>query len=171
MYHLQYAIITPPATHVLSFKCCARRMRADNRERTPKNHWSGSIFLSLAARVPGNLESLQPCLASIDRLKLSNSRYPNFLFLPRPFQAIHEIFRLFSLCPHQNFPNKEFISRHKVVGSRNTLIVYVGIAWRTDLIRTSFPTCDNNFSFQPFIRFQILLLRLLKVAGKPRYVS
>jgi hypothetical protein len=49
----------------------------------------------------------------------------------------------------------------------------------TDLRRTSFPAWEKNFSFHPFIRFQILPFMPLKVeildlpirAGKPRYFS
>ena len=115
-------------------------------------------------------------------LKHSRSRYlnpPLSFCCPICSQLIHAVFFSLSLCPHQNWDIIEFISLHNVLGNRNTLIVYIGIACTTALSRISFSTWKRNFSFHPVIRSQILHFISVKAlipnlsirAESPRYFS
>jgi hypothetical protein len=124
----------------------------------------------------------QPCLASKAMLKHSRSQYPNpplSFHHPIRFQLIHAVFFSLSLCPHQNRDIIELMSLHNVLGNRNTLIVYVGIASTTALSKISFPAWERNFSCHQFIRSQIFpfisvkaLIRDLPIkAGSPKYFS
>ena len=79
--------------------------------------------------------------------------------------------------PYQNFRIMTSMSLHKLTGNLKTLIEYVGIDWATALIMTSFPACQSDFSFNPYILAQILSLTWVKWAfllstyerGEPKY--
>jgi len=104
--------------------------------------------------------------------------YSTFLFsLHNVSHLIQWILRSPCLLPHQNLLIILSICSHKPIGSREQLITYVGIAWTTNLIKTSLPAFDRNFSFQPFSFFHTLSWTKLKTcfldlptkAGSPRY--
>jgi hypothetical protein len=82
--------------------------------------------------------------------------------LPNFSQLIQCIFDFFDICPHQKDCIILFRSLHKVTGSKNTRIQYVGIACTTALIKISFPAWERNFTFQFVNLFQTLSLMLLK---------
>ena len=125
---------------------------------------------------------LHPCLAKRAKLKALRSLNP----IPHSAFDVHNffhdtqaIFLSFSFCPHQKLPIKEFRSLHNESGSLNTLIVYVGVACATALIRTSRPALDNSLLFYPviflptwsLIRLKAFFFPLPTSAGSPRYFS
>ena len=57
----------------------------------------------------------------------------------------------------------DLMSLHRPFGSLNRLIKHVAIACVTVLIRTSLPTFEISFSFQPVTHFSILSQRSLNV--------
>ena len=77
------------------------------------------------------------------------------------------------------FTNHHFMSLQRPTGKRKQLIAKVGIACTMALRRTSFPACDNIFSFHPWIfphtlslmKFRLALLFLPTTAGRPKYFS
>jgi hypothetical protein len=81
--------------------------------------------------------------------------------------------------PHQNCCMSELILEHKVLGSMNTLMQYVGMACITAFNRISHPAWDKNLNFQSCIRFQTLSMMPLNSfvrdfptnVGNPKYVS
>ena len=124
----------------------------------------------------------QPCLARRARLKAFRSLNlmpPISLDLHNLSQEIEEIFRSSNFCPHQNLLIIELSSLQSESGNLKQLMVYVGVAWATALMRTSLPAEDNNFPFQPAIFWPSWSLILLKAFfflwpikdGRPRYLS
>ena len=94
-------------------------------------------------------------------------------------QLIHAIFHSSLHCPHQKFLIILVISSQRESGILKQLIVYIGIAWATAFIRTSFTALNNRFSFQPTNFLASFVLTSLKVFflflptkdGRPRYFS
>ena len=108
----------------------------------------------------------QPCLAKRARLKALRSPKPN---PPSSFSAhilsqlSHAILFLPSFWPHQNLWIIPANSSHRESGSLKTLIVYVGMACATALMRTSLLAWDNSFSFQPESLLSSFSFKALKV--------
>ena len=80
--------------------------------------------------------------------------------------------------PHQNLLIMLSISSHKPLGSWKQLIVYVGIAQATALIKISLPPIERIFSFHPdsflpthsLISANTSILDLPMIEGRPRYL-
>ena len=113
-------------------------------------------------------------------LKLSkNPKPPSFFGVQTLPQLSHTILVFSLVCPHQNFWTMLVISSHKVFGNLKTLIVYVGIACATALIRNSFPAYESIFSFHHANLLSNLSFRFRKVLhldlptkdDNPKYVS
>ena len=74
-----------------------------------------------------------------------------------PFPFSSQSFSHFTQCtfllvpsyPHQNFLIGVSNSLINPLGSLKQLIVYVGMAWMTDLIKISLPAWERSFSFHP----------------------
>ena len=126
--------------------------------------------------------SLQPCFSRRARLKALKflNPIPPFAFGVHNFSHfIQAILHSSFFCPHQKLLTILFSSAHKDFGRRKQLIVWVGIAWTTALIKTSLPAMDRNFSFQLDSLCATLSLSCWKVFllfrptkdGKPRYFS
>lgn len=125
---------------------------------------------------------LQPCFASIAKLKFSKSLNPSppiaFAF-PIWSHLIQCILLSWPICPHQYPLISLLISCSRPLGSLNTPMLYVGMARITDLMRISFPACERNFIFQLVnllltlsrISLKTLSLNLPTKAGNPRYFS
>ena len=82
------------------------------------------------------------CLANNESLNFSISlkpKPPTSLASHKHFQFTQWTFQLSPLYPHQYFLIKTSNSFTNPLGSLKQLIVYVGIAWITDFIRTSLP--------------------------------
>ena len=87
---------------------------------------------------------------------------------------------LFSLafCPHQKLRIIFSKSWQSVLGSWKQLIVYVGTAWATALIRISLPPIERSLPFQPASFLATLSLTLANTCvfyfpmmeGSPRYL-
>jgi len=126
--------------------------------------------------------SLQTCLANMASLNLHRSLkpIPPFNFdLHKISHFFQCILRLSPRYPHQNFRIIISISLQRPTGKRKQFMAKVGIAYATALMRTSFPACDSNFSFHPwifphtlsFIKFKLALLFCPTIAGRPKYFS
>jgi hypothetical protein len=93
-----------------------------------------------------------PCLASKARLKTSKSHKPIPLLsfdFPIISQLIQDTLLALIWELHQNLLIKELRLWHRVFGRRKTLILYVGIACITALMRISLPAWERNLSIQP----------------------
>jgi hypothetical protein len=122
------------------------------------------------------------CFARKASLNIPNSRRPKpplVFALHKVFHGSQCIFPLSPSCPYQNLRIKTSISFIKRVGRWKQLIAYVGIAWATDLMRTSRPAWEISFSFHPLSLLHTLSLIWEKLAyfalhtkdGNPRYFS
>jgi len=116
-------------------------------------------FKQGATRELGWVRSLQPCLArraSLKTLRSLNPIPPCFLWWHNLFQLIQWIFLLSELLPYQNLHTIFSMYSQKPLGNKKLLIIYVGIACATALMRTLLPGKDRCFSFHPLSFFQIL---------------
>ena len=94
------------------------------------------------------------------------------------FQPTQLIFASFCFWPHQKFHIILSKSSHKLCGSWKQLIVYVGIAWVTALMRISFPPIERSLPFQPANFCPILSFKMEKTGvldlpmkdGSPKYL-
>ena len=94
------------------------------------------------------------------------------------FQPTQLIFASFCFWPHQKFHIILSKSSHKLCGSWKQLIVYVGIAWVTALMRISFPPIERSLPFQPVNFCPILSFKMEKTCvldlpmkdGSPKYL-
>jgi len=136
----------------------------------------------LAISVWGLVIILHPCLPSIARLKvpkLLNPMPPSFLCIDNLSHDIQWIPLLWAPeWPHQNEFIIFSISSQRDDGKVNKLIKYVGIDWRTYLIKTSRPALERHLLLHELIFFHTLSLIKLKVVflllhiidGRPRYL-
>ena len=93
-----------------------------------------------------------PCFAKRARLNAFrswNPKPPSVLGTQILSQQIQVVLFFPFFCPHQNQRTMLVISSHNAVGSKKTLMVYVGIARVIAFMRISLLAWDNNFSFQP----------------------
>lgn len=100
----------------------------------------------LAITIFGFLRILQFCLANIAGLKVVNSLKSSFsASLLRHIAPLH--------------PMSLILIAH---WSPLVYILYIEMAWATNLMGTSFPPLEKNFSFQPYSILHTLSLILLK---------
>ena len=136
---------------------------------------------TLATKELGLVRILQACLTSMARLKAFKFLNPNppFAFeLHILFQLIQLNFASYCLWPHQKFFIILSMSSHRPWGSRKQLIVYVGIACATALMRISFPSIERSLPFQPASFCPTLSFKIAKTwffdlpmrEGRPRYL-
>lgn len=134
-----------------------------------------------AIKESGLLIILQHCFPSRARLKLCKARKPippSRLGLHNWFQDNHAIFCL-SPLPHQKARMAASIEFTKYFAKEKQDMMYVGMAWSTTLINTSFLAHDNVFSPHPLILFQTRCMLTLKNSfldfsmtdGIPKYLS
>ena len=139
-------------------------------------------FISFAHKLSGYSMSRHACFASRAWLKTWKSRNPNpplDLHRVNLSQAIQCVLLLLSSSPHQYLRTPRASSSQKDAERWKTLIVYVGIAWATALICTSFAAAERCFSDHIAIRLPIRSLRgwkrsffcLPSGVGRPRYFA
>ena len=97
-------------------------------------------------------------LCTCEYFKISQHNPPNSLSLHNLSQLTQWTFLNSPLYPHQNLQIRTSNSLIKPLGILKQLIVYIGIAWITNLMSTSLPAWDSNLSFQPCDFFQTVLL-------------
>lgn len=109
-------------------------------------------FKIRVARELGFVRILQLCFASKAKLKACKFLKP---ILPRDFglhilfQQIQAILDSCYFCPHQKLLISLLRSLQRLFESWKQLIVQVGMAWATALMRTSLLPKESNFPFQP----------------------
>lgn len=124
-------------------------------------------FSTLKSKLWGFFMILQLFLASIAWMKADNYLKPNppwslatHIFL----QLIQWLLFLSPTTPHQNLAHNLPISLQIELGRQKQLIVYIEIAWATDLMSPSFPPSEKSFSFHPWGIFSILSLIFINTA-------
>lgn len=121
-------------------------------------------FIFFAIRLSIVFHKCHICFAKRALLMQKKSLKPNLPFSFGNlifFHFIQWIHFSFALWPHQKLCIIESISRHNPLGSRKTLMQYVGIAWITAFNKISFPAWERNLIFQSWRCFHTQFVILL----------
>ena len=127
----------------------------------------------------GFVKILQACLSQkgkVESLQISKPQTSKRFWLTHLSPTNPGDFQLLVFCPHQKFLIILSRSSQRLFRSWKQLIVQVGMAWATSLMRVSFPPEESNFPFQPanfkptlsLISAKTCFLDLLMMEGRPR---
>ena len=165
---ITYPLAWPPLQNRFGFHDALPHVEATRRISGLQKmaSWKIPSFQALESNDSWSCINLQPCFASIVKLKWCKSLNPipsSSFGLVSLSQLSQWIFLSFLTYPYQNRAHMDWSSSHNLIGNWKTLILYVGIDCATALIRISFPACDKIFPFHPCSFFHTLSLRKEKV--------